>query len=368
MEFIKELSSQDFTLFNVSDQKRPVNASGYHMSKWETMTAEEARKQHNYNSSLWGIRCGRHSNGRIIMSLDFDCCGQKDNTGNRMGCQYTKDKLQQYLNFGISDGLFSSSTEGNMNVLIDYTNCLTLIELVETQKLSKFKKSGTDLEILLGSGHQQVIPPSQTTSKITGNLGNARRFIGDKPILILSEDMPIFTFIISLLEKPEKKLTTFSKPLSFTEKAPLLVNTLSVDTDDKYLDLLFNVIKNEKLVTGEKVIDWDTWFQIGGILKSNGYDMELFVKYSEANSTRDETISLWNGIKKLSMSIYGLKTIAKRINPDGYRTWSKQHNQFINLETLTNENDVAKHMAPQLKDKLKYSSQMWYYFDEKTLW
>lgn len=370
MEFIKKLSSQGFTLFNVSEQKRPVNAFGYHMSKWESMTAEEARQQHNYNSKLWGIRCGRHSNGRIIMSLDFDCCGQKDETGNRIGCQYTKDKLQEYLKFGINDGLFSSSTEGNMNVLIDYTNCPTLIELVDTQKLSKFKQSGTDLEILLGSGHQQVIPPSQTKCKISGELGNARTFVNENPMLILNEDMPIFQFILSLLKKNEKQIKNGTKNLKNIEQPIVSSNTISLETDDKYLDLLFNVIKNEKLENGKKVIDWDTWFHIAGILKANGYEKEIFIQYSQNISNEASSTSLWNGINKKTMSIYGLQSIAKRINPEGYREWTQKHNQFINIDTLCKgENDVAKHLAPHLKDKLKYCGSIWYYYNEKSnLW
>jgi len=373
MEFIKQLSAQGFTVFNVSEQKRPVNANGFNMSNWESITAEEARAQHNYNSTLWGIRCGRHGNGRVIMSLDFDCCGQKDASGKRMGCQYTKDKLSQYLEFGVSDGLFSSSTAGNMNVLVDYTNCPTLIELVESQKLSKFKQTKTDLEILLGSGHQQVIPPSQTTCKITGTLGDARKFIGGSPILILSETMPLFPFILSLLQKKEEdKKTVVKKNNNIMKILPEVPKPAAevLDFEDQYLDLLFNVIKNETLESGEKLIDWDTWFQIGGIMKSNGYDVELFIKYSEAISDRKSSLELWNGIKKLTMSIHGLRTIAKKMNPEGYRSWSKKHNQFISATTLSKgENDVAKHIAPQLKDKLKYSAKMWYYFDEKTrLW
>jgi hypothetical protein len=385
MENIKKLVDAQFTLFNVSTDKRPINGRGIHMSGWETITAQEAQLQHNYDLLLWGIRCGKHCNNRIIMSLDFDCCGQKNKiTGEREGCKYTQDKLAEYLAFDITDGLFSSSTRGNMNVLIDYTNCPTLIELVQSRQLSKFKRSGTDLEILLGSGHQQVIPPSQTNCKITKTLGNARRFLGDKPMLVLYEDMPVFPFIMELLKEPartvkntKKKETTVCNSSSNDNAvkhdtfSPIsIADNAVINTDDKYLDLLFNVIKNEHDETGVKVIDWDTWFQIAGILKSNNYDVELFIEYSKSNSTRNESMSLWNGIKKNSMSIYGLKNIAKRINPIGYTEWARKHEQFISASVLQQgENDVSKHIAPQLKDKLKYSNGIWYYFDERTrLW
>jgi hypothetical protein len=235
---------------------------------------------------------------------------------------------------------------------------------------SKFKKKDTDLEILFGSGHQQVIPPSTTKCKISGIAENTRKFLNSQPLLILNEEMSNFNFIKSLFEE-EPKIIKTKQPIA---KIPNVVvsqlTTDAVKTDDEHIDLLFNVIKNEKNQRGDKIIDWDTWFQIGGILKTNGYDVELFIKYSEPNSNREDALKLWNGIKKMTMSIFGLRSIAKRVNLEGYTKWAKEHSKFISTSTLSKgENDVAKHIAPQLKDKLKYSSKMWYYCDNKQkLW
>ena len=369
MEFIKELSASGFTLFNVDETKRPINALGYTLNGWSEMSAIDAQKEHNYNSSLWGIRAGLHSNNRYIMSLDFDCCGKSVN-GVRVGCEYTKTKLKEYMEFGIWDGMFSSSTKGNMNVLVDYTNCPSL-QLILNGK-SKFKRKDTDLEILFGTGHQQVIPPSTTKCKISGIAENKRVFLNSQPLLVLNEETEIFVFIKSLFDEEPKAIKTNSKTKTknVTVVEAKQLTTASFETEDEYLDLLFNVIKNEKNEKGEKLIDWDTWFQICGILKTNGYDVELFIKYSESNSSREEALKLWNSTKKMTMSIYGLRSIAKKVNPDGYNNWIEKYIKFIDSSTLEQgENDVAKHIAPQLKDKLKYCNKIWYYCDNKlNLW
>ena len=91
-----------------------------------------------------------------------------------MGCEFTKQKYEEYR-AGVGeklDGLYSSSTQGNFNVLVDYTNSNQLRELVKT--IGKAKFTYHEMEILLGG--YQVIPPSATTCKITHEKGNPRTF------------------------------------------------------------------------------------------------------------------------------------------------------------------------------------------------
>lgn len=379
MDFVKQLIADGYSLFNVNDGKLPVDGNGnYLLRGWQSMTADELKQHHNYSSTLWGFRTGLHSNGRRIMSLDFDCCGQEDSTGVRVGCEYTKTKLEEYKQFNVNDGFYYSSTKGNMNVLIDYTDCEQLVEYITSRNLSKAKKSHTDLEILLGSGHQQVIPPSQTKCKISKQLGEPRRFIGDKPILMLNEEMPIFEFIFDLLkatqvQQPPKRATSSSSRVAVVSPPSVVapVSTMEpIKSDDKWIELLFNVIKNERDEKGCKIIDWDTWFKIAGVLKSNGYDFELFEQYSRPHASTAESTKLWNDIKKYKMSIYALVKVAKEFNPEGYKTWAKKHSELISAYTLSQgENDVARYIAPQLEDKIKFSNGSWYYYDERThLW
>jgi hypothetical protein len=243
MQFIKELSAEGFTLFNVDEKKLPINAQGYSLKGWSSISATDVKREHNYQSQLWGIRTGLHSNNRYIMSLDFDCCG-KSVDGIRIGCDYTKNKMKEYMDYGILDGMFESSTKGNMNVLIDYTNCPSLLTMLDGK--SKFKKKDTDLEILFGSGHQQVIPPSTTKCKISGVAENKRKFLNSQPLLILNEETSNFDFIKSLFEEEPQHI---KKKQRIGEIPNVVVSQQTTDamtTDDEHIDLLFNVIKNEK--------------------------------------------------------------------------------------------------------------------------
>ena len=87
-------------------------------------------------------------------------------------------------------------------------------------------------------------------------------------------------------------------------------------TNDKYIELLFNVIGNNS-----KIIDWNVWFQIAGTLKTNGYSKEVFLKFSEKNDTNNTASMTWDGTKQQTMSIYNLQSIAKRVNFIGYKKW-----------------------------------------------
>jgi hypothetical protein len=115
---------------------------------------------------------------------------------------------------------------------------------------------------------------------------------------------------------------------------------------EKYEDLLFNVIENKKK------IDWDTWFKIAGVLKSNGYDFEVFDKYSALNKkmySHKYTKELWNGIKKEEMNIHTLQNIAKNINNKKYLAWLSKYNGIVNTF-----DDVAKEFE---KDHCKIISK-----------
>ena len=144
-----------------------------------------------------GNENGTAKNGEKILSLDFDCCGEKDKEGNRMGCEITKQKLKEYLeNIDCENGLYTSSTDGNMNVLIDYTNSKVLNDIIN--QISSNKTTFHELEILLGGN--QVIPPSATISKKTLKTGNPRTFKNGNPFYVINnDDCFIVDFIKTLL-------------------------------------------------------------------------------------------------------------------------------------------------------------------------
>jgi hypothetical protein len=316
--FIANLVAEKFSVFNVSGKtKQPVTKNGLGLLNWQNLTFDEFKKEHNYNSNLWGMKMGLHENGRHILSLDFDIYDKPSDSSH-----IETEKLwnEYYSHCENEDGMYSSSTSTNMNVLVDYTNSPTLIEYVT--RLPKYFDT-EHLQMLLQSN--QVIPPSQTICKKTGKLGNARTFKNDNPFYIIQEDENCFTF--QFIQKLMKnKIKVSPQPIKQIKKQePMTDNESSdeeveqiVDTDDKFLDLLFNVIENKCDARGNKIISWDTWFHISGMLKNNHYDYSVFKRYSDLMDTNAESQQIWNR-KPQQMSIYGLQNIAKSVNPQGYK-------------------------------------------------
>ena len=151
-------------------------------------------------------------------------------------------------------------------------------------------------------------------------------------------------FVLKYVEQSqlyEQQLKPIPKPLFKPNMNPKQVQQSKDETDDdmseissvnstqqtdKYLELLFDVIGNDA-----KKIDWNVWFQIAGCLKSNDYDKTIFMKYSKQNDIQNKAGSLWDGIKKTTMSIHTLQSIAKKVNFPGYKEWLHQHE--VNLYT-----------------------------------
>jgi hypothetical protein len=91
--------------------------------------------------------------------------------------------------------------------------------------------------------------------------------------------------------------------------------------DDKFTDLLFNVIQNKK-VKGVYVIGYDYWLKILICLKSNGYDKSVFLKYSQERDENNEASNKWDAFKvTYKMNMFALYNIAKELNYVGYRQW-----------------------------------------------
>ena len=91
--FIKDLVADKFCIFNVGEDKAPINKAGWRMKGWEKKTYTELVEEHNYNCNRWGLSLGEQENGRFIMSLDFDIY-DKETDGD---CPNTKNLLNTYL-------------------------------------------------------------------------------------------------------------------------------------------------------------------------------------------------------------------------------------------------------------------------------
>jgi len=173
--------------------------------------------------------------------------------------------------------------------------------------------------------------PNQTKESVSGTEHIIQR--GDITDFVLKyiENAELFVY-----EPPVDNNTT-DEDLWSGEADDLASNCSSITiditipkTDDKYIELLFNVIGNDK-----SKIDWDIWFQIAGCLKSNEYDKSLFLKYSEPNDIQQTASSVWDGIKKSTMNIHTLQSIAKRINFPKYKQWLNTHEKCLYEQFFT---------------------------------
>ena len=105
--------------------------------------------------------------------------------------------------------------------------------------------------------------------------------------------------------------------------------------EDKFLQLLFNVIGNDLNADGVRNISRATWFRICGILKTNNYDISHWLRWSRLSSQTDTAYKQWNRLNsKYIMSIYGLQNIAKSVNPLGYKKWIINN---IEYEAMTDD-------------------------------
>jgi hypothetical protein len=90
-----------------------------------------------------------------------------------------------------------------------------------------------------------------------------------------------------MLEKINNTTTKSFKSSTKSTKninAPSEQTTENIDQlieSDEYIKLHFEVIDNRTDENGTKIISHDQWFQICGILKFNGYNKNVWLKYSQ---------------------------------------------------------------------------------------
>lgn len=128
----------------------------------------------------------------------------------------------------------------------------------------------------------------------------------------------------------------------------------NIKTDDKYVDLLFNVIGNGDYICFKK------WFQIASILKSNGYSLEIFEKYTNLHDPDNpKTPIIWSSISK-QFSIFGLQNIAKEVNPELYKKWLTKHND-VDAIICPDEKTASEYIFNLVKDELvSYKGRLFY--------
>lgn len=287
-QMIQQLVAQKYNLFNVGENKIPVNKKGNKMTDWQLKNYEELVKEHNYNSNLWGISLGRQENNRCIMSLDFDIYIKKTDSY----CEKMKERFNTYdSNCANKNGMYSSSTCGNKNVLIDYTDSETLMSWVnEFTKVGKRVEGKRDFQFKLENNHfeiflkgNQVIPPSQTKCKKTEQLGAARTLLEpDNMFYVINSDENCFTFqfVKDLFEEndrinpppsaaPKRKRVPESSSPSITP-TPTTKNC----ADDSYNVNLNEYMEYAEIISMDHIQSgaYDTWIKLIWALKSEGDD------------------------------------------------------------------------------------------------
>jgi hypothetical protein len=214
--------------------------------------------------SEFGVVLGEQDNYDMILSLDFDCCKLKN--GEYVDCENTIELLNKYKALGIEDGMFKSSTEGNYNVLIDYTNTTTLKDKIKSMEKSSYKSKSTNLELLLRG--QQVIPPTATKCKKTGDL-NERTPLTEHFTNKIEDGDAVCQFILDYID-------TFSKPKNQQTKQTQEVVNYALPTDDDLIKILDNI-------DIAYINDYSIWRNLVWAIKNAGYSIEMAKFLSQKN-------------------------------------------------------------------------------------
>jgi len=303
----------------------------------------------------YGIKCGRQMNGKFIICLDFDIydpTSQKD-------CEKCKKCYDDYSDIcGSEDGMYSSSTEGNYNVLCDITDCNELIELAEERGVETFKPIvGCGLEFQITK--HQVIPPTATPCKKTGRIDVRREYgVGCNAFKIVEHNDDVCLYLERLL-----KINTKKPYVAGINNAV----GKSVDSLEQYKDMLMNGLNFH-------MEDYTDYLKITGVMKTNGFDKELFCEWVATTNPKDDShLELWDSpCKYEKMSLGVLNNICKEVNPEFYKTWYAKWfvSKFIPYNTIVKGvGELSQFLVPHLTNKLVYCNEQFYECDSRTkLW
>lgn len=398
---IEQLVSFGFDVFNVFTQdsnwvtkdgkpmkncaKTPCKHGRYAFKGWEKASHDELKDAINYNHDGFGLRLGKQHNQCRIMSLDFDICGDKNAEAKRIGCSETEKLWDQYrAGAEIMDGAFTSSTAGNYNVLIDYTACDDIIDLIDKIGIAKIGKY--HLEVLLAGN--QVIPPTATICKHTGKLGKPRTFMTETPFKIITCSDWVHTFIKTLLEEyimnnePKQKMIVkrvMSATVSESDSNDDVINNCDSEHYETTRELLLEWIggrfKPDGINKRDKYEFYDS-LKIASALKTLGIGPELWCSWCKLGAKRaiKDPMIIWNAVEdweNKTIAFLCLENILKRYDKNQFRIWRISHHSedvMANMNT-SEENTKAKFIAKELGRELVYCGEQWFMLNQETkLW
>jgi hypothetical protein len=376
MERITQLIKENYSLFNIDkcsklpiDTNNPRMEGGYYgITGWQRKTNEELKTYHNYKLLEWGMRLGLQENGKRIMSLDFDMCGEAVN-GVRVGCKKTKEFFEEYKKrVGSEDGMYTSSTKGNMNVLIDYTKSKRIIDHIEALNGS-FKTVRENLEILLQGN--QVIPPSTTKCKISGQFDNTRQFLNENNFYIIeSDEEEIVNYILDMFnykqsntpppiklvringnqneEKEEEQVTD----IETEEEEQEQVNEITEADIEKYRKYAENDLFKSEYKQGQH----QPWIKMATALKALLGETEGLKEWKKdtlkyRGSVKAEecnTLFKYQDISRMTKPMGYLVNIAKKNNPELVKELNKKIKKIETKKTEKEDNSLTDYQKTRI--------------------
>jgi hypothetical protein len=366
-QIAQRLRQKGFSIVCCNAEKQPIGKNGFRLSDWNKKTFSELEDENMYHWDSFCIRMGQHQNKRTIICLDFDiyCEG-----GNH---EAVKTFLDEWKEDSASEGLYSTSTEGNYAVLLDITDSDVMMKEIEELKLynqHKIKAFG-ELEILYGSGVCKVLPNSKTMCKKSKTIRQSKLVIEDsKPILKIDDTCEC---LIELFTKATNDFRKHSKKTAKTDfKQEITIQIGEYPYVDKWIDLLMNYMGNPQK-NGSYLIDRNGVLKIATALKINNYDLSFFYDWlmiDPTNQYGNACENIWDTIKddsKMNMSV--LCNICKEIDMnDALQEWSNKYREWLSLELLgKGDVSVAKYLNKIMN--LKYYNKRWIYYNSlKCLW
>tara|TARA_R110000737_G_scaffold249378_1_gene259325 strand:- start:2752 stop:5100 length:2349 start_codon:yes stop_codon:yes gene_type:complete len=291
---INDLYNGNFALVNLKlNEKLPIH-TGYMRDEPNVLLGK-----FQLNDGNVAIRMGNNTlNSRWVIGLDFDC-STKNKKGIYEDCKNTILLKETYKNnIDCEDGMYQSSTEGNMNVLVDITNSYDLQEAI---KVLPNRWSSTDANLELLTGCIMVLPPSITPNKKTGKLGEKRVWYNDKNMYKVEDnDDPIVSFIVDYInDNPSKSKKKYQskKDTEFDfiiEENHSLSQSIIHPNNFKLTEKILTTPSMKKLFD-----DYDTWWKLGyAIYNIHGYDgKDIFIKCSKTKSYPNENVkAYWEAI------------------------------------------------------------------------
>ena len=388
----KTLSQNGYTLFNVNEKKLP-SSNGFGIKKWDAMSHNELKKRINFNNKMFGMRMGVQGNKKHILSLDFDCCNKNDK-GEYETCEETVDLLNTYFSLGAGKtrhGMFTSSTKGNYNVLVDYSNCPKLHKTLLDLKTCKISKTGCGFELLIGGvkGCHQVIPPTMTKCKLSKEFVRERKFLSDEPFkVLLDDDDDVCGFILNYIQSyiDNKKI---DKPKVDNKKIdkPKIKKDVKIDLEkNEKIDKVFEPSDNEtlekicNLISPSCLENHKGYLSLIIAMKNSGLTREFAIDFSKRSKKFDEATLMYgvnspekfdnfwdyanDDYKGTPLTEATLHKRAKESNEEEYnlltswgRNTDKANKSFSNLLSCPNDYDFACLFVALIGDDLMYQPQ-----------